>query len=126
MAAAHAHAWVIDSPNGPVSVGRCGCGAVREFSNVFDDKLPGRSWNSMGGARTSEQDRDRVRRATVKGDAHGSSKLTEQGVLDIRRRYAAGESGAVLAREYGVSDGTVLRAARGESWTHLPMPERGN
>ena len=35
------HYWIIDSPNGPTSVGRCKyCGAVKEFTNY----LPYSSW----------------------------------------------------------------------------------
>lgn len=35
------HYWIIDSPNGPTSVGRCKyCGAVKEFNNY----LPYSSW----------------------------------------------------------------------------------
>jgi len=35
------HYWIIDSPNGPTSVGRCKyCGAVKEFDNY----LPYSSW----------------------------------------------------------------------------------
>ena len=35
------HHWVIESPDGPTSVGRCKyCGAVKEFSNY----LPYSSW----------------------------------------------------------------------------------
>lgn len=33
----HVHRWIIDSPHGRKSIGHCDCGAVREFSNVFDD-----------------------------------------------------------------------------------------
>ena len=30
----HIHAWRLESPNGPVAVGVCGCGAEREFENA--------------------------------------------------------------------------------------------
>ena len=38
------HHWIIDSPNGPVSEGRCEkCGARRHFFNA----LEGAAWNHM-------------------------------------------------------------------------------
>lgn len=33
---AHVHRWVVDSPNRHESVGRCGCGAARTFTNSFE------------------------------------------------------------------------------------------
>ena len=39
------HHWVIESPNGPTSVGRCrGCGERREFKNSIQIT----SWESEG------------------------------------------------------------------------------
>lgn len=39
------HHWVIESPNGPTSVGRCkACGTVREFKNSIQIT----SWESDG------------------------------------------------------------------------------
>ena len=51
--AAHSHHWLIDAPNGPVSIGTCGCGETREFRNSSEDSIwdraEGRSrWNDMG------------------------------------------------------------------------------
>ncbi len=39
------HHWVIESPNGPTSVGRCrACGEIREFKNSIQIT----SWESEG------------------------------------------------------------------------------
>ena len=32
----HVHHWRIDTPNGPVSEGRCRCGTRRTFRNSYD------------------------------------------------------------------------------------------
>jgi hypothetical protein len=48
-------------------------------------------------------------------------RLTEQQVLDIRRRHATGETQKALAREYGVWHGQISRIIRGEEWRHLPL-----
>jgi hypothetical protein len=35
---AHAHHWLIDEPDGPVSRGHCkGCGAVKAFRNWIEE-----------------------------------------------------------------------------------------
>ncbi len=51
--AAHIHHWLIEAPNGPLSVGTCACGETREFRNSSEDSIwdraEGRSrWNDMG------------------------------------------------------------------------------
>ena len=51
--AAHNHHWLIEAPNGPLSVGTCACGETREFRNSSEDSIwdraEGRSrWNDMG------------------------------------------------------------------------------
>jgi hypothetical protein len=33
----HTHHWILDTPNGPTSTGRCDCGAAKEFRNSHDD-----------------------------------------------------------------------------------------
>ena len=44
VAPGHSHHWVIDGPNGPTSVGRCGCGQERTFSN----SLSFTAWETRG------------------------------------------------------------------------------
>jgi hypothetical protein len=60
------HYWIIDSPNGPTSVGRCKyCGAVKEFDNY----LPYSSW-----AEEKAASRGRHRhRGPAKGEKTASS-----------------------------------------------------
>lgn len=60
------------------------------------------------------------------GKANGSSKLTEQIVIDIRRRYAPSTKGngkgsniPQLAREYGVTPRAAMMAAKRQSWKHV-------
>ncbi len=49
----HIHHWVVESPNGPFSIGTCTCGETKEFRNSSEDsiwdRVEGRSrWNDMG------------------------------------------------------------------------------
>lgn len=45
-------------------------------------------------------------------------------VLELRRRYAAGESASVLAREFGRARLTIFRIVRGRVWANLPVEPR--
>jgi hypothetical protein len=56
---------------------------------------------------------------TLRGEAVAQAILTAPDVIDIRRRYAAGELQYVIARELGVSKGTICRAVHGKSWAHV-------
>jgi hypothetical protein len=53
------------------------------------------------------------------GSANLHSRLTEEMVLSIRRRVAAGETRASVAREVGVSRQTVSDIAARRLWRHL-------
>jgi hypothetical protein len=53
------------------------------------------------------------------GECNGNAKLTEQAVLEIRRRRTSGELRKVLIAEFGVSGATITRIAKGEGWRHV-------
>lgn len=50
------------------------------------------------------------------GERHGRAKLTEEDVLEIRRRRQAGETCASVASRFGLNPCHVSRLARGLSW----------
>ena len=54
-----------------------------------------------------------------KGMENGTAKLTDEQVIDIRRRRSNGELGISLAREYGVSNTTICRIILRKNWRHL-------
>ncbi|MCC0013822.1 MAG: HNH endonuclease [Rhodobiaceae bacterium] len=57
---------------------------------------------------------------SVKGEAHGSAKLTEDDVIAIRREYASGHvSQRALAARYGVSQRTVVKIVKRIGWRHV-------
>lgn len=55
------------------------------------------------------------------GDAPGAL-LKEEVVIDIRRRYGAGERQVGMAKEFGVSVSAISRAVRGTTWRHVEAP----
>jgi hypothetical protein len=55
----------------------------------------------------------------ARGAAVRKSSLTDELVLEIRSRYAAGETQAFLAGEYGVYQTTISAIVRRRTWTHI-------
>lgn len=54
-----------------------------------------------------------------KGERHRSAKLKDCDVLEMRRRFACGESGNSLAREFGISSVSANRIIRYLNWKHI-------
>jgi len=53
------------------------------------------------------------------GSKHGRSKLTEADILEIRRRGANGESQAVLAAAFSVTQASVSMILTRRTWRHV-------
>jgi len=54
------------------------------------------------------------------GSKNGNAKLTEESVLEIRRKYIPLEYGFVrLAREYGVDPVTIREVVKRQAWKHI-------
>lgn len=61
----------------------------------------------------------RLRPSGLRGQSHGSAKLTDDDVREIRRRVGNGERGSVVAREKGVSQAAVSEIVSRKKWGHL-------
>lgn len=61
------------------------------------------------------------------GEDAGNVKLTENKVMEMRNRYALGESPTEMAKEFCVTLGTVecllYKGNVNSTWTHLPYPD---
>lgn len=55
------------------------------------------------------------------GERNGTAKLTDEKVLQIRRRLKEGVYGYRVAEEFGVCNMTVSLIKRGKLWKHLPL-----
>jgi hypothetical protein len=53
---------------------------------------------------------------TMRGEGSPRAKLSRADVAEIRRALADGESGAALARRYGVTRGAIYHIAKGRAW----------
>lgn len=56
----------------------------------------------------------------ILGEAHHFARLTDEQVLEIRARCAAGENQHDIAREFGVVNSNVSMIHRRQTWRHLP------
>lgn len=64
----------------------------------------------------------------VRGERNPHSKVTEEQVKEIRREYrkiknSRTRSVSELDKKYGLHRATILKIARGKTWTHVPMEE---
>ena len=74
--------------------------------------LYGKHWPNAGGPTGKP-------RGVSKGERHVNAKLTADLVREARQRNKRGESGADLAKAYGVSHSVMCDALRRRSWKHV-------
>ena len=60
----------------------------------------------------------------VRGTRCHQAKLDEVKVVELRRKYMAGEPFCRLAREYGVAAWTIQKAVMGRTWAHVPIEHK--
>ena len=110
---AHRVAWILtygSIPNGMCALHRCDNQGCCNPKHLF-----------LGTKVDNNADRDRKgRNNCAHGEQQGLSKLTEEQVLEIRSRYAAGDiSQRKLGGEFGVSQVTIGAITRRRTWTHI-------
>lgn len=83
--------------------------------NMHDMAVKGRSpRGDQSGQHTHPENRPR-------GEYNGTSKLTNEQVIEIRRCYAIGGiSHSQLARTYHVNQSTICRLLTRKKWQHIP------
>lgn len=89
--------------------------------NASDNRLENLRWGTPK-ENTEDTDRLGMRRPAV-GARIASAKLTAGDVAAIRLAWIAGESPTRLGRQYGLSRASVIAAATGVTWAHVPMPK---
>lgn len=60
-----------------------------------------------------------------KGEQHPRCKLSDEQVIDIRRRFAAGEKQCDIADYFGINFRTVNLIVLNKTWTHLKEQSHG-
>jgi hypothetical protein len=106
------HLLVLEAFVGPRPPGMQGC---HENGIPSDCRLGNLRWDTP-----KSNQADRLKHGTdCRGEKNAIAKLTEADVIEIRRRRLGGERGAVLAREYGVSQSTIAAIKTGQNWRWL-------
>ncbi len=92
-----------------------------ECRHLNGNRLDNRSSNLAWGTRSDNQGKDKVAHGTSnRGENHGMSKLTEKNVVDIRsRNYDKWGMMSQVAREFGVTSGTIYFIRTGKLWRHI-------
>lgn len=64
--------------------------------------------------------RELNRTVTVpRGEKSGNAKLTDEKIVEIRKRAAAGETRRAIAEDYGVSHVNITHIVNRKTWTHI-------
>lgn len=72
------------------------------------------------GTRQDNMDDMKRKGRSPAGMASPNSKLTDADVMEIRRRYAAGDRTEDIGATFGIKARNVSWVATGKSWSHLP------
>lgn len=110
-ALAHRVSWEL--ANGPIPSCRCVLHRCDNPACVRPDHL------FLGTRPENSADmvsKGRQRSGRMPGETNPFAKLTSDAARAIRERGRAGETGASLARAFGVSKATACRIIRGERW----------
>jgi len=75
--------------------------------------VSGRTWKHLGPPISKPRGHNHV------GAKNGRSKITEADVREMRRAYVGGETQTSIAARYGMSQVTVSKIVRHESWRHV-------
>ena len=87
-----------------------------------NDPADCRRENLAWGTQTENQNDKRQHGTHIEGAAVWQAKLTDEAVVECRRRTRDGETCVALSREFGVKLPAMLSAVRGETWKHVAEP----
>jgi hypothetical protein len=94
------------------------CPDGQKVRHLDDDKT--NNWpENLAYGTAADNAADFLRNRRTLGEACGSSKLDGKKVVEIYHRAVGGESMKALAKEFGVSEGTVRNIKNKKTWGHL-------
>ena len=100
------------------------CPEGMECSHANNNKQDNRPENLNWVYTTTNRKKQTQDHLCAHGESHAHTKLTEDQVVEIRYRYAAGEKARQIGLDYGIDRLHVNRICRGYSWKHAPGPTR--
>jgi hypothetical protein len=84
--------------------------------NRTNNRLENLRWGT-----SQENAEDRHRHGTAAAGSRNSlAKLTEEKVIEIRKKHAVGMTCLELGRIYGVHQSAIYQACSGHTWKHVP------
>lgn len=117
---AHRLAWVL--PRGPIPEGMFVCHRCDNPPCIRPDHLflgTAMENNRDALAKGRYQSRPQHDHFYSRGENNHAAVLTVEKVLEIRRRYEAGETKAALSREFGVAWTNIRLIVERRSWRHV-------
>jgi len=119
MQLAHRYAWTLK--HGPVPDGMC---VLHHCDNPPcnrpDHMFLGTQLDNIADRVAKERNRRGPGNTVGRpGETNPFSKLTNTQVLEIRRRYAAGETQTALAPEFGIAQAHVSQIVLRQRWAHI-------
>lgn len=123
---AHRLSWFLK--NGPIPDGMCVCHKCdnppccntnhlflgTKPENNLDRHSKGRDAKGVTSGRYTKPER------TARGERSGRVKLTDEKVIEIRRRRMDGETMRKLAKEFGVVKSVIGSLVKRKTWAHIP------
>lgn len=89
-------------------------------------------WRNLRWATRQSNNDDRIGHGTTcRGERNGRAKITTEDVYAIRREYReikrpdSNRCIGELDKKYGLTRSTIIRIAKGEYWSHVPMENLG-
>ena len=109
------HRLVAEAFIGPCPPGHVVCHGP---AGPLDNRLENISYGTLSKNLGEDKRRDGTMQ---RGERCGQSKLTEEQVVEIKRRSLAGESRASIGRKFGVRAETISHIATGRTWAWLEV-----
>jgi len=106
------HILVCEAFHGPRPDGML---ATHVNGDSMDNRADNVRWNTPKG-----NTEDAIRHGTLRrGEQHGQSRVTEDQVREIRRRFADGETEKSLGNEHGITERAIQFIVRREHYKHV-------
>ena len=98
------------------------CPDAMECCHNNDDKQDNRLSNLRWDLTTKNRREQTAHRLCAHGEHHGHATMTEEQIITIRERYAAGERAADIASDFGKARQSIHGICRGAAWKYAPGP----
>lgn len=99
-------------------VGQCPNGM--QCRHLDGNKTNNHVLNLAWGTRAENANDKMLHGTTTKGEKSNTAKLTADDVIEIRKRFANGETQTAIAKDFSVTQSSISLIVLRQSWRHLP------